>query len=159
MVLTSAFIFIMAPLSVVRDLGIFLDSELSMTSHITKISTVCYCHLRRLKQVRRVLGETLQLVLCRLSLSVDWIIVTQSWQACHSQRWPHFSACRVQRSGWLKDSVLVIISQKHDVPCTGSDQISCHLEAVHPYAYGPHWLRSVLHLWTRTCDVSSSRTK
>ena len=43
----------------------------------------------------------------------------QSWQACHSQRWPHFSACRMQRSGWQKDSFLVIISQKHDVTCTG----------------------------------------
>ena len=33
---------IIAPLSVVRDLGLLLDSELSMTSHITKISSVCY---------------------------------------------------------------------------------------------------------------------
>ena len=30
-----------------------------MTSHITKISSVCYYQLRRLKQVRRVLGENI----------------------------------------------------------------------------------------------------
>ena len=50
---------IIAPLSVIRDLGAFLDSELSMTSHITKISSVCYYQLRRLKQVRRVLGQNI----------------------------------------------------------------------------------------------------
>ena len=69
---------IIAPLFVIRDLGVLLDSELSMTSHITKISSICYYQLRRLKQVRRVLGKTLQLFLCRLSLSVDWITVMQS---------------------------------------------------------------------------------
>ena len=50
---------IIVPLSVVRDLGVFLDSKLSMTSYITKISSICYYQLRRLKQVRRVLGENI----------------------------------------------------------------------------------------------------
>ena len=50
---------IIASLSVVCDLGVFLDSELSMTSHITKISSVCYYQPRRLKQVRRVLWENI----------------------------------------------------------------------------------------------------
>ena len=36
---------IIAPLSVIRDLSVFLDSKLSMTSHITKISSVCYYQL------------------------------------------------------------------------------------------------------------------
>ena len=63
-------------------------------------------------------GKTLHLVLSRLSLTVDWITVMQSWQACCSQRWSHFSAYRMKRSGWLKDSVLVIISQKHHVTCS-----------------------------------------
>ena len=70
---------IIAPLTVVRDLSVLLDSELSMTSHITKVSSVSYYQLRRLKQVRRVLGKALQLVSCRLLLSVDWITVMQSW--------------------------------------------------------------------------------
>ena len=58
---------------------------IAMTSYITKISSVCYYQLRRLKQVEESWGKTLQLVLCRLSLSDDWITVMQSWQACHSQ--------------------------------------------------------------------------
>ena len=48
-----------APLSVDRDLGVVMDSEHSMNSHITKISIVCYCQLRVLKQERRVLEENI----------------------------------------------------------------------------------------------------
>ncbi len=43
--------------SCVRDLCVILDSELSMKKHISKVASVCYYHLRRLKTVRRVLGE------------------------------------------------------------------------------------------------------
>ena len=41
----------------VRDLGVFLDGELSMKKHISKVTGACYFHLRRLKTVRRILGE------------------------------------------------------------------------------------------------------
>ena len=41
----------------VRDLGVILDCELSMKKHISKVTSVCYYHLRRLKTVRRILGE------------------------------------------------------------------------------------------------------
>ena len=43
--------------SSVRDLGVILDCELSMKKHISKVTSVCYYHLRRLKTVRRILGE------------------------------------------------------------------------------------------------------
>jgi hypothetical protein len=42
--------------NVVRDLGVLLDSELSMKQHISKVTSTCFFLLRRLKQVRRVLG-------------------------------------------------------------------------------------------------------
>ena len=50
---------IITPFFVVLDLGVLLNSELSMISHVTKISSVCYYQLRHLKQVRRVLGENI----------------------------------------------------------------------------------------------------
>jgi len=40
----------------VRDLGVILDSELSMQNHISKITQTCFYHIRRLKQVRKLLG-------------------------------------------------------------------------------------------------------
>jgi hypothetical protein len=44
------------PSDVVRDLGVLLDSELTMKQHVGKVASVCYFHLRRLRQVRRMLG-------------------------------------------------------------------------------------------------------
>jgi len=37
--------------------GVLLDTELSMKQHITRIASNCFCHLRRLRQIRRVVGK------------------------------------------------------------------------------------------------------
>ena len=38
------------PNDVVRDLGVFLDSKLSMKNHIASVSKACFYHLRRIRQ-------------------------------------------------------------------------------------------------------------
>jgi len=48
---------IFKPVDVVRDLGVLLDTELSLRQHITRIASNCFYHLRRLQQIRRVVGE------------------------------------------------------------------------------------------------------
>ena len=40
---------IIEPATVVGDLGVLLDSELSLKEQISKVASVCYFHLRRLK--------------------------------------------------------------------------------------------------------------
>jgi len=40
----------------VRDLGVVLDSELTLQCHVNKVASACYYHTRRLKQVCRLLG-------------------------------------------------------------------------------------------------------
>jgi len=40
----------------VRDLGVTSDSELSMQNHVNKVARTCFYHIRRLKQVRKLLG-------------------------------------------------------------------------------------------------------
>ena len=42
--------------STVRDLRVTLDSELLMQNHVNKVARTCFCHTRRLKQVRKRLG-------------------------------------------------------------------------------------------------------
>ena len=40
-----------------RDLGVIFDSELSMQKHVNKVTSVCFYHIRRLKHVRRLVGQ------------------------------------------------------------------------------------------------------
>ena len=47
---------IIKPVNVVRDLGVYLDSELSMKHHISTVVRACFFHLRCLKSIRRILG-------------------------------------------------------------------------------------------------------
>jgi len=48
----------------VRDLRVHLDSELTMKTHISKVVSACFYQLRKIRQVRRVVGQdiTQQLV-------------------------------------------------------------------------------------------------
>jgi len=42
-----------APASVVRDLGIYIDSDVSMRSHVTRTVSACFAVLRQLRSIRR----------------------------------------------------------------------------------------------------------
>ena len=46
-------------ISVVRDLGLLLYSELSMRQDIGNLTGLCYHQLRRLKKIRRILGPSI----------------------------------------------------------------------------------------------------
>jgi len=48
---------VVQPMSAVRDLGVQLDGELNMQAHVSKTTQTCFFHLRRLRQVRRLLGH------------------------------------------------------------------------------------------------------
>jgi len=46
------------PSDVVRDLGVLLDSELTLKHHVNRIASVraCFYQLRRLRQLKRHVG-------------------------------------------------------------------------------------------------------
>lgn len=45
------------PVESVRNLGVYLDSSLSMQTHVAKVTQTCFYQLRRLRQIRRLLGR------------------------------------------------------------------------------------------------------
>jgi len=47
---------VVTPVDAARDLGVILDSELTMRRHVNKVASACFFHIRRLKQIRRLLG-------------------------------------------------------------------------------------------------------
>jgi len=61
---------------VVRDLGVYLDSELSMKHHVNKIASACFYHIRRLRQIRHhVSTEVLKQLVTSIILSrLDYCI-------------------------------------------------------------------------------------
>ena len=48
---------VVKPVTVVRDLGVWFDAELSMRSHVSRVTQMCFYHLRRIRAVRRQLGR------------------------------------------------------------------------------------------------------
>ena len=59
---------------VVRDLGVLFDSELNMKSHVNRVASACFYHLRRLHAVRRQLGQeiTARLVTAFVLSRIDY---------------------------------------------------------------------------------------
>ena len=55
---------IIHPVETVRDLGAYFDSEMTMRTHVSKLTRSCFYHLRRLRSIRRNLdrGVTQRLV-------------------------------------------------------------------------------------------------
>jgi len=48
---------VIEPVTLVRNLGVYFDSELSMCSHVSRVTRACYYQLRRLRSIRRQLGR------------------------------------------------------------------------------------------------------
>ena len=51
------------PVDVIHDLGILLDSKLTMKKHMSIIMSICFYHLQHLKQVRCLLGPDITAVM------------------------------------------------------------------------------------------------
>jgi hypothetical protein len=61
---------VVTPASVVRDLGVWIDSGMTMSSHVTKTAAGCFAVLRQLRGVRRSLSrESLTSLVVALVLS------------------------------------------------------------------------------------------
>ena len=60
----------MSPVSLVRNLGIYVDADLSMRTHVLKTTTGCIAVLRRIQSIRRSVSPTvLQSLMIALVLS------------------------------------------------------------------------------------------
>ena len=61
------------PVDSIRDLSVILDSELSMRVHISKLSSTCFFHLRRLQKLRSTIdtASTQRLTSAFILLRVD----------------------------------------------------------------------------------------
>jgi hypothetical protein len=65
---------VIEPASVVRNLGMYVDSELSMQQHVSRLARACFFQIRRLRSVRKQLGRqvTAQLVSALVLSRLDY---------------------------------------------------------------------------------------
>ena len=64
------------PVNKVRDLGVMVDDELTMTVHVNHVVRSCFYQLRQLRSVRRCLPFEAQRTLVHAFVAVDWTIAT-----------------------------------------------------------------------------------
>jgi len=62
------------PVNVIRNLGVWIDHELSMKQHIVKVASACFHQLRHLRQIRRRVGREVKtrLVLALVMSRLDY---------------------------------------------------------------------------------------
>jgi hypothetical protein len=65
---------VIEPVTIIRDLGVYLDNELSMKQHIARVARNCFYHLRRIRSISRQLGRDVaqQLVSCFVLSRLDY---------------------------------------------------------------------------------------
>jgi len=78
-----------SPASAVRDLGIYIDSDVSMRSHVAKTVSACYLVLRQLRAIRRSVSRSvLQSLVSSLVLSrLDYGNLTLASVSSHLLSW------------------------------------------------------------------------
>ena len=80
--------------TVVRDLGVLIDGELSMHQHVTRLAQTCFFHLRWLRSLRRQLGRECVMSWrdsCLRSCYRVWTIVTPYLPDSQRLHWRHYS--------------------------------------------------------------------
>jgi len=113
----------------VRDLGIHLDSELTMKTHISKVVSSCHHQLRRIRQVRRLSGKMWLNSWFQHSFYRDSTTATHCCLVC--QAYVSVSVCR-----------LCYLASAACDECSGSSHNDCRCMRNHvkPALKQVHWL-------------------
>ena len=56
------------PVDSVRDLGVLIDSGITLSDHVNKVAALCYFHIQQLRIVRRTLTDEVAHSLVRASI-------------------------------------------------------------------------------------------
>ena len=134
------------PTSVVRDLGVVLDSELSMKQHVAKVAALCYYHLRRIRQIRRRVGLEVatQLVVALVLSRLDYCnavlaelpaSTTEPLQRVQKLRYPSSVLVAPARS------CKAIPPETTLAPC----DLACQVQALPTYVQVIAWFYSDIH--------------
>ena len=99
---------VIQPADVVRDLGIFFSSHLTMKLYEARVDRTCFYHLCRQQSIRHSLGLTSPHGLFPPSWSRGWITATRFWHIYRLQRWHRSreSSMLLLGCSWIWDHVI-----------------------------------------------------
>ena len=110
---------VIKPVSVVRDLGVFLDSELSMRHHVNTVVPVVFFIFGVWKQFDAYSVQRLPQAWCQPSWQPGLTTVTQISQAFHNLRLIHFNVFKMRRPDLLQEQERGTTSLQSSRACTG----------------------------------------
>jgi len=93
------------PSSVVQDLGVWIDTSLTMSTHITKVIASCFASLRQLHSVRRSVAGVFHKTRGRPCAIVDGLL---QWSPCWTSCQVNLADCSpfsMRQSDWSMASV------------------------------------------------------
>ena len=106
------------PSSSVRNLGIFIDSDMSMNTHVTRTVSACFAALRQIRSIRRSVSQPIlrtlvaSMVLCRLDYGSSTLAGLPAHQLNRLQSVLN-AAARLILSGRKYDHVTPLLRQLH----------------------------------------------
>ena len=143
-----------------RDLGVLFDQELSMKQHINKVTSVCFFQLRRLKQVRRILGP-------KITANLVSAFVTSRLDYCNAllaglpkstiaplQRVQNAAARLITEIGY-RDHVTPSLQSLHWLPVSYriTYKLSNYLQIVCAHASHSYWMQPNISHRTCHCNI------
>jgi len=97
---------VIQPVTVVRDLDVLIDDELSMRQHVTRLSQTCFFHLHRARSLRRQLGRDVmpRLVSALVLSRLDYCNAVGYLPDSQRRHWRRYSGyCTPLESSWTSD--------------------------------------------------------
>ena len=141
---------IVEPVNSVRNMGVYMDSALSMRTHIGKVSAACFYHLRRLRQLRYVMSKsTMQRIVSSLVLArIDYcnsILARLTAVTLAPLNRVMNAAARLVAGLDVRDHVTLVMRELHLLPVTFRVQYKLCL-MVHSSVNGcsPEYITAVL---------------
>jgi hypothetical protein len=152
------------PSSTVRDLGVQLDNELSLQSHINKVACGCYYHIRRLRQVKRCLDEDIlkrlvsALILSRLDYC-NSILASLPQSSLSALQRVQNAAARLVLGLRPRDHISSGLKQLHWLPVAFRIQFKlCTMMYLANAGQTPHYISEMLCLTASTQRRSGLRS-
>jgi len=107
------------PVDVVRNLGVYLNSELSMKQHVAKVASICFSTYVAYVKCVAVSEKTSPSVWCWRSSCRDWTTATRCWRAFPSRHSSHFKESRTPLHGSSATFHITNTSLHICASCTG----------------------------------------